>query len=66
MTTKSKPGPSITINASTAVTSIFSGLILAGIIWVATSINNLQKGQIKLNDTMQELQSSFNRLNSKK
>lgn len=66
MTTKPKPGPSITISANTAITSIFSGLILAGILWVATSISNLQKGYIKLNDAVTELQSSINRLNSKK
>lgn len=66
MTTKPKPGPSITISANTVITSIFSGLMLAGILWVASSISNLQKEYIKLNDVVTELQSSINRLNSKK
>lgn len=66
MNAQKKPEPVVKINVNTVLTSISSGLILAGILWVVTSISSLQKNQIKLNDTMQELQMSINRLNSKK
>lgn len=66
MNAQKKTEPSASVNLGTLFTTLFAGLMLAGIIWVITSISDLQKSNITINSAIGELQRSMNRLNSKK